>query len=298
MLLKTYPAEIPLKNAVVAISPDGRTVAVGGISGAKISFFDLAGVEWMRTVTIGIPPVGEYFNVTGMEYLPDGTLIVTSDGPYAIYHMDMNGNVLSTWEGIGFALSADKKILAHSSTEGVTLVEIASNTPLYTLEDWDALDSSFSPDGSMFATADVGVDYLNTVIWDIEKQTSLTTLTGMSNPRFSPDGKFLAVINWDLDDSNPLQIFSADGTNQVAILRASAPAHLNGTEPLWSADGSLIAAQVAKGSPIAWEAETWQPLDGPEFQGELDSFSPDGRMLITRTDDGAILLWGVVQARG
>jgi hypothetical protein len=43
-----------------------------------------------------------------------------------------------------------------------------------------------------------------------------------------------------------------------------------------------------------WETTTWQLLDTAAVEGELHSFSPDGRILITRTADGSILLWGVV----
>ena len=108
-LLKTFPAEMPLSQSAIAISPDGKTMAVGSREGAQIFFFDVESGHLLRTVSMGISEVGAYFNIVGMEYLPDGTIMANSTGPYAIYHMDTDGNILATWDGLSFALSADKR---------------------------------------------------------------------------------------------------------------------------------------------------------------------------------------------
>jgi WD40 repeat protein len=294
-LLQTFPAEMPLSSAI-AISPDGKTLAVGGKTGAEIFLFDVASGQLLQTVSIGLSQVGEYFYLSDMEYLPDGTIMVNSSGPYAIYHIDAAGNILSRWDGINFAISADKKMIAHYTMEaGIVLTEIATNTSLHSLEDPDAMDFSFSPDDSILAAEDVGVDYLHVEIWDIPNLRLLTTLDETANPRFSPDGRFLAVTKYDYEnDRTPLKIFSPDGTSEVTSLDVSEAHGVSNVAPLWSLDGSIIVAQVAAGSPIAWETTNWQPLESPALQGELHSLSPDGRILITRADDGAILLWGVL----
>lgn len=291
-LLKTFPAEMPLNHSAVAISADGKTMAVGSSEGAQIFFFDLATGQLSQAVPINLPDVGEYFNIVGMQYLPDGTIMANAEGPYAIYHLDTTGNILAMWDGINFAISADKRIMAHRpDAEGIVLVEIATNTPLLLLEDPDAMSFSFSTDGSKIAAEEVGVDYLNTVIWDITNQTRLATLMDTANARFSPDGKFLAVTHYGTD--TVFEILSIDGINQLAAIKDNGPDNLNGAPPLWSLDGSILAAQ-ADSSPIAWETTNWQPLNAPALQGKLESFSPDGRILITRTDDGGILHWGVL----
>ncbi|MFT3894957.1 MAG: hypothetical protein QM730_25300 [Anaerolineales bacterium] len=112
-LLKTFPAEMPLSQSAVAISLDGKTLAVGSREGAKIFFFDIESGQLSRTVSLGLTTVGDYFNLVDIAYLPDGTLIANSTGPYAIYHMDMDGNILAEWNGLSFALSADKKVMVH-----------------------------------------------------------------------------------------------------------------------------------------------------------------------------------------
>ena len=294
-LLKTFPAEMPLNQSAVAISPDGKTLAVGSREGTQIYFFDVENGQLSRTVSIAISDVGAYFNIVGMEYLPDGSLMANSTGPYAIYHMDADGNVLAMWSGSNFALSAEKMVMAHIDDNGLTLVDIASNTPLITVEGVSGLDFSFSPDGTRIAVEDAGVDYIHTTIWDIPGKTSLTILEETAAPRYSPDGMFLAAIYYDYEnDRTPLKIFSPDGRTEVTSLNVSEPEDLTNRAPLWSMDGSLIAAQIANGSPVAWDTTNWQRLDATALQGVLHAFSPDGRILITRAPDGSILLWGVV----
>jgi WD40 repeat protein len=294
-LLKSFPAEMPLGSAI-AISPDGKTMAVGNRDGAQIFFFDVPTGQLLQTVSMDLPGVGEYFSLNGMEYLPDGTLMLHSSGPYAIYHIDAAGNVLSRWDGSNFAISADKRIMAHhTGVEGIVLVEIASNTPLTSLDDEDAMSFSFSYDGSRIAAEDVGVDYLHVEIWDIPNRTILTTLDEAANPRFSPDDRFLAVTSYDYEhDTTPLKIFSSDGSSELISLDVSELNGLSNHAPLWSIDGSLIVAQIANGAPAAWDTTNWQPLEASVLQGELYALSPDGRILITRAPDGSILLWGVL----
>jgi len=295
-LLKVIPAEIPMDHSAVAISPDGKTMAMGSSSGAQIYFFDLGSGDLIQKVSFtGVSNADAYFNE--IEYLSDGTLLANSDGPYAIYHIDAVGNVLSTWDGISFALSADKSTMAHDTIEGITLVDIARNTTLGSFEGGIPLDFSFSPDSSKIAVNLAGVDYVTTTIWDISSGTELVTLNEVGNVRYSPNGNFLAVTSY-AEDTTPLKIFSPDGVAQLTTLSVDAPNGLNGKPPLFSLDGSVIVAQIANGSPVAWDTASWQPMEMPALEGELYSFSPDGRVLITRTSNGGILLWGVLPLSG
>lgn len=292
-LLKTFPAETPLSQSAIAISPDGKTMAVGAREGANILYFDLATGQLLQVVPLNLPYVGEYFTYAGMEYLPDGTIMANASGPYMIYHIDTAGNIISAWDGVSFAISTDKRTMAYDET-GITLVEIAHNIPLVTLEDVDAMYFSFSPDGSKLAAENIGVDYLYTTIWDIPNSILLTTLDETANPRFSPDGRFLAVTKYDYEnDTTPVKIFTPDGVTEITSLDVNEANGVSNRASLWSLDGSVIVAQVANGAPVAWDTTDWQLLEATALQGEIHSFSPDGRMLITRTPDGSILVWGV-----
>lgn len=291
-LLETLPAEMPLNHSAVAISPDGKTAAIGSSSGASILFIDLPSRQPTWVEVKDVENVDAYFE--RLEYLSDGSLLANADGPYMIYHIDTAGNVLSSWYGINFALSVDRRTMIYDGEEGITLLEIASNTPLVTLPGESGFDFSLSPDASLIAVEDIGVDYIRTTIWDVPSQVSLATFEETAAPRFSPDGKFLAAIRYEYEtDRVPVKIFSPDGATEIASLDISGPNSLINRPPVWSIDGSVLVAQVTDGSSIAWDATSWQPLESPVLQGLVDSFSPDGRILITRADDGAILLWGV-----
>lgn len=283
-LLKTFPAEMPLNRSAVAISPDGKTLAVGSSSDARIFFIDILSGQLSQTVSFnGVSNRDAVFNT--LQYLPDGTLLANSDGPYVIYHMDTSGNILSMWDGSSFAISVDKKIMAYGTNEGTTLVDIAGNTSLGSFEGGYALDYSFSPDGSKIAVNLAGVDYVTTVIWDVPDNVQLAKLDETGNGRYSPDGKFLAVTSY-AENSDALKIFTPDGATELITFNVS------GQPPLFSQDGTIMAVQ--SGNPLAWNTSNWQPLDSPVLQGALYSFSPDGRILLTRTSDGGILLWGAV----
>lgn len=282
-LLKTFPAEMPLNRSAAAISPDGKTLAVGSGSGVTIFFIDLLSGQLSQTVSFnGAFNREAVFNT--LQYLPDGTLLANSDGPYVIYHMDTTGNILSTWDGSSFAISVDKKIMAYGTNEGTTLVDIASNTSLGSFEGGYALDYSFSPDGSKLAVNLAGVDYVTTVIWDVPGNVRLAELDETGMGRYSPDGKFLAITSY-AENSGALKIFTPDGATELTTFNVS------GQPPLFSQDGSIMAVQ--SGDPLAWDTTNWQPLDSSVLQGALYSFSPDGRILLTRTSDGGILFWGV-----
>jgi WD40 repeat protein len=294
-LLKTFPAEMPLSQSAIAISSDGKTMAVGSREGARIFFFDVESGQLLRTIPMGISNIGNYFRFGALEYLPDGTMMASSTGPYATYHIDTDGNLLAMWDGNTFALSADKKVMVHNDDAGLTLVDITSNTSLVSLENESGLDFSLSPNGSKLAVEDVGMERILTTIWDVPSKTFLKVLMETAAPRYSPDGKFLAAIYYDYEnDRTPLKIFSPDGRTEVTSLNVSEPEDLTNRAPVWSIDGSVIAAQIANGSPAGWDTTNWQLLDATALQGELSAFSPNGRILITRTPDGGIILWGVL----
>ncbi len=119
-----------------------------------------------------------------IKYLSDGSIIVSSDSPYMIYHIDSAGNILSAWDGIEFAVSADEKNLALE-VEKKPLINIANNAPIALLENSNGLGYSFSPDNSKIAINAVTVDYANVDIWDIKSQTILKTLQNMYSVLFT-----------------------------------------------------------------------------------------------------------------
>jgi len=287
-LLQAFPAEMPMVHSVVVIEPDGKTVVVGNSNKAQLFFFDLeSGTISPRSLYItNVENVDVPFKA--IKYLSDGSAIASFDSPYMIYHIDSTGNVLSAWDGTEFAVSSDEKNLALEASEGTSLVNLANNAPIALLKNSNGSGFSFSPDNSKIAIDAVTVDYANVDIWDIKSQTILKSLHNMYMASYSPNGKFLVTID-DVDGS--LKIFSPDGAVQITTIL---DAHSN---YLISPDGSIVAYQTAEGSSVAKDTTNWKSLE-TILRGRLDSFSPDGRFLITRTDDGGILIWGVLKANG
>ena len=279
---------MPMVHSVVVIAPDGKTLVLGDSNKAQLFFFDLeSGTISSKSLDITNVENGDApFNA--IKYLSDGSIIASSSGPYMIYHIDSAGNILSAWDAIEFAVSADEKYLAFDVAEGTSVINIANNSPIALLENSNGLGFSFSPDNSKIAIDVVTVDYANVAIWDIKSKTILKTLLNMYKASYSPNRKFLAALD---NVEGSLKIFSPDGTVQITtILDAN-------SDYLISPDGSIVAYQTAEGSSIARDTTNWKSHE-TALRGRLDSFSPDGRFLITRTDDGGILIWGILKANG
>lgn len=279
---------MPLAHSVVVIAPDGKTVVVGNSNKAQLFFFDLeSGTIFPRSLYItNVENVDAPFKA--IKYLSDGSLIASSNGSYMIYHIDSAGNILSAWGGIEFAVSADEKYLALDLNEGTSVIDIANNVPIALLENSNGLGFSFSPDSSKIAIDAVSVDNGNVDIWDMKSQTILKTLPNMYRPSYSPNGNFLVTLD-QVDGSQ--KIFSPDG---AVLMTTILDAH---SDYLISPDGSIVAYQTADGSSVARDTTDWNSFE-TVLRGRLYSFSPDGRLLITRTDDGGILIWGVFKANG
>jgi WD40 repeat protein len=287
-LLKTFPAEIPMQYSSLAISPDGKTLAIGSNSTSAIFFIDLSGGSSSWNFQVNTQFQGAF---NAIQYLPDETLLASSPVGYESYHIDTSGDILATW-GYPFAVSTDGKTAAVGDNAGTVLIDVIDNEALGSLEGNVVLSLSFSPDGSKLAVSTAGVDYLTGNVWDIASQTLLATLEDIGDLRFSPDGKFLIATSSEGDLSD-LKIFDAQSQTQLATLKGSQS--LDGAAPLLSPDGRMILARIADGSPVAWDTTNWQPIEMPALDGQLDLFSPDGRILVTRGADGAILFWGVDQ---
>ena len=287
-LLQTFPAEMPMVHSVVVIAPDGKTLVLGNSNKAQLFFFDLeSGTISSKSLDITNVENGDApFNA--IKYLSDGSIIASSSGPYMIYHIDSAGNILSAWDAIEFAVSADEKYLAFDVAEGTSVINIANNEPIALLENSNGLGLSFSRDNSKIAIEAITVDEGNVDIWDIKSQTILKTLPNMYRASYSPNGKFLAALD---SVEGSLKIFSPDGAAQITSIL---DAH---SDYLISPDGSILAYQTAAGTSVARDTTNW-PSHETTLRGTLDSFSPDGRFLITRTDDGGILIWGVLKANG
>jgi WD40 repeat protein len=284
-LLQSFPVEMLQNPMEASITSDEKTLVIGSRQRAQLFLFDLKSAKIFRLLEIsGVKNIDARFEE--LKCLSDGSIMAKSSGPYMVYRIDRNtGDVLSAWESINFAISADEQIMAVDSLPGTLLINIADNTTFALLENNDSIGYSLSPDHTKIAmdAVDVSADAGRVDIWDIKSQTIIQTLPDTYGVLYSPNGKFL-IGNSQVDGS--LKIFSADG---AALIKTISEAHSNA---LISSDGSLIAYQTPNGTSVAMDTTDWKSHE-TILQGWLDSFSPEGHMLVTRTEDGGVLIWGV-----
>ena len=209
------------------------------------------------------------------------------------------------------AVSADEKILAVGSYEGLFLLDVASGRMLRRLPYRFVRSMSFSRDGKMLAI---------TIPWSNRRSSLGSKTIALLQPgtgeflrgfdfavdpdavAFSRDSRLLAASSghvirvWDLSTGKPV-----GETNQ---------AHLGHIRHIaYSPTGKLIATASEDGSARLWEAGTGKErfvlrhdlkvsTDFARFDWVLTSaFSPDGKLLATSSLDDTLRLWNTETGR-
>ncbi|HWS86886.1 MAG TPA: LpqB family beta-propeller domain-containing protein [Pyrinomonadaceae bacterium] len=288
----TIPEE-KFQVAALALSPDGRLLAVGNSEGdaSGVKLFDVATRREVATLK------GDGWGTEGVFFMPDGKRLVktgrrgvwlwdfASAGeptPLVPDKRDINEFVAS--------LSPDGKLLAtrfHPFPRAhqppppdspLLLWDVATRTKVGELPT-NARLAAFSRDGRLLATS-TGYDGAVS-LWDVTTRRELfnvRTQTGLSSLALSPDAKLIAAGYFDgtlkllsvgEDSATPLMTLSGHG-REVAPLRFTPDGRLlvsggrDGTVKTWD-----IAALVAELTPL--------PISSTPFT--LLSHSPDGRSL-------------------
>lgn len=260
------PAGEPAFSGSAALTPDGRTVAVGRTDGS-VRVWDVSAPE--RPVAVEPPLTGSTGLVEQLTTSPDGaTLAVSSD----------DGTV-RLWD----------------------LREPRTPRPLRTLTGPTnyVFAAAFSPDGRILAGASADK---RGYLWDLDRpgDAPAAVLDGATSyaysPAFSPDGAMLAIGSADKsvrlydvrDPGRPAPIGAplTGPTNYVYTVafhpdgRQLAAASTDGTAWLWD-----VATPSAPRAPISLVAST-----DPLF---TVAFSPDGGALAAGGADRRVHLWMV-----
>ncbi len=245
----------------VAFSPDGRSLAAGGIE-PGVCLWDLSSPKCEPTRTIVIPIQRARLHL----FSPDSqSLAITTD---------LDGTIL-LWD---LAKQRERMVLHHPSP--VTSI-------------------AFSPDGRRLATGGTKND-CSILLWDLETGSRQVLLEDGHGPTmaiaFSPDGVLLASASlyehharlWDLKTHRVRRVFAghARSLNSVAFSPEGsllATAGNDGTVGLWT---------VATGQREA-------SLDGQATCLRTVAFSPDGRTLfLSSGNDDDLRLWEVAELLG
>jgi WD40 repeat protein/serine/threonine protein kinase len=276
----------------VAFSADGTLLAAPVEEGKAIRLWEVGTGKVAATCSLG---GGLDDSSTGVVFSPDGRFLAIAGG-YTVHLWSVPKKELvrrfppKTIARNALAFSADSQRLAQAGSDGTVVVwetETGREWRSFTGRVCLMNDVSFSPDGQRLATIGANNSWL---LWDLSAEparsgTARTVVSGsLSDVALSPDGLDIAVI-----DDGQARIILRDAAT-LAELHSYPCTSWAGTfspDGRWLAYGHLKTVQVI-------DVQSWQPVcccRGHESFVRRFRFSPDGKVLATRSADGAVKLW-------
>jgi len=277
-LLRLIEASSPVIS--VAFSPDGKRI----VSGSGDKMLQLWDAE--KGVPLGEPLVGGHTNIVlSVAFSPDGKRIVSGS----------EDNTLRLWDAVKGVVVGEplrghtKAVLSVAySPDGKRIVSGSQDN---TLQLWDAEKGvalgaplrghlhpvwsvAFSPDGELIVS---GSQDSTLQVWDAEKGVALgQPLRGHTNSvfslSFSPDGK--RIVSGSLDST--LRLWN--------VRKARSPADAQ-------ADSPTIALLELGGSVEGLVEPLGEPLRGHTSAVRTVAFSPDGKRIVSGSEDRTLRLW-------
>jgi WD40 repeat protein len=299
----------------VAVSPDGRTLAVGDFN-TGLLFFDARTYE----------RIGEPLRVRGgvesLAYSPDGQTLASGGEEYirlfdartrkqlAAARVSERGpaedaglvtRIAFTKDGsqLVVAVKGDLEGASISVRDAATLV--ATGPPIapagvagaYVGSYFESPGFALTPDGRSVVIAS---DQDELVWWNIRSRKPtrrLKTGTGHHALALSPDGGTIAV---GIDRGIQLVDTRSGAVRTAAGALGGTPSWL-----LFSPDGGTVVTTSLDGAVALWDAESAtlrESLRGHSRAVQQPVFSPDGATLYTVSHDGTAIAWDLAGDRG
>jgi WD40 repeat protein len=300
-----------------ALSPDGKTAALFGPRldaerkdiFASMTLLDVAtGREQAR--------IDRHRSRGGgglaAQFTPDGTMLIAAggDGTMTVWDLGTRQEILQFKMPGGGAecldISPDGKLVAATGRDGVYLWPwTGGEKPVkLALKTRRAMAVQFSPDGKLLAIGDVGP--IAVYLWDLQSAGVVRELEDEAQEffvvamAFTPDGKTLATPSGRGNLATPpgrreKAILLWDTTSGKVVRRLDA-APMDPGRLAISRDGRWLAAtDLVLRRKKVWDLATGEEL-GRQFIGHEGTvsgvrFSPDGRSIITASDDGTVRVW-------
>ena len=317
--LRRSPAAIGIMHGhgdvlrAIAISPDGKTLAVGDFD-TGVLFFDARTYE-----QIGDPlPVADL--VESLAYSPDGrTLAVGGDHYVRLIDARTREQLAETAVGgvatrMAFTKDGSQLVVLFPPGEAAGLGGADAQITIRDAATLEPIGLSIEPEA--FVGAYVGFYYASPHFaltaddrslitasedgelawWDLRSRKKTRTLkieTGLHALALSPDGLTAAV---GVDRGIRLSTRAAEPCGRQ-------PAALSGS-PNWvlfSPDGGTLVSTSLDGTVTLWDVESATPLEtlrGHSNSVQQPVFSPDGETLYTVSHDGTAIAWDLTGDRG
>lgn len=277
----------------VALSPDGKTLAIGEMSRGSIRLWDVASGTDLRPLEIPRDDPSASFQTVGrLAFSADGKSLVSILLDQKVVLWDVSRrSVIQEFlhDGVrSVSFSADFRRLATSGykDKSVLVWDVAARRALYQLDGEG--ESALSPDGHWLAYS--GVDR-KPWLWEVDRTKEPRPLAWkgkfVGSLEFSPDGKTLAVSG-----DSKIQLFHTATRETVQEHGAETYRVL-----AFSPDGSTLAYGKFLGVgllPLAGgKARELTVIQSGRHQSTVSAvaFSPDGETLASASHDATVRLW-------
>ena len=288
----------------LAISPDGRIVAVGSANGPTI-LWDLA-----TGARFGADLQADSNQVFDVSWSPDSTKLVSAHSASAAL-WDVGGGqpigrpIGAANEAIFAATySRDGKLLATGQRNSVVIRDAATLRPIAKIPfDGDALTVDFGAGVLAAAGTQSRVHLI-----DVARRREFASIdlgdAWSWQVAFSPDAKRLAVST---DPNSPRDFYNPERPGDLRLFDASTRRPIGrpmvpGAETFsvlavaWSPDGTLLASGSYAGRVQVWNAATQAPVGRPHDlpdQGVLSVGFPSNARVIEGNNFGVLRQWNV-----
>ncbi len=293
------------------LSPTEPIIAASAGNDRNILLWDIEGRQLLH------PPLTGHTNVIwSVAFSPDGQTLASGSSDETIILWDVtSGRRLDTLEGHSSGIKAvayspphGRMLASGDSTGNILLWDVADRQIASRIKaptDEEVWSLAFGSDGETLVSGNADGQV---ILWDVATGNKIDSRTISETNEvwsvdLSPDSKLLAigtsdnqVIIWDLeaDRISPLSGGHAAGVRHVAF--GSIGQNADG-----AVDNQLILASAGEdGRIILWDVTNLAAIQqfGEPLLGHGDrvfslSFGPDGKTLVSGSQDESVILWDI-----